>query len=111
MDAARDDVCLVIDLECFRVRGSPCYRELGYSTWSGHSGLVAFLPKHPFPHLHINDKRQVTFLTKHIHGLSYVPKDEERAVSASAEDVVQRLYAESALPSRGVAWRGIYCLD
>ena len=108
MNAEREnDVCLVIDLECFRVRGDPCYRELGYCTWLGHSGRVAFLPRHPFHRLHKDDKRQIAFLTKHIHGLTYVPSDAEHAVSTSVDDVVQRLYADSACGDRRrVAFKG-----
>ena len=102
-----NDVCLVIDLECFRVRGQPCYRELGYCTWQGHSGRVAFLPRHPFHQLHRDDKRQIAFLTKHIHGLTYLPSDTEQAVSTPVDDVVQRLYADSACDHRRcVAFKG-----
>ena len=107
MDTTRDDVCLVIDLECFRVQGRQRCRELGYSTWRGHSGRVAFRPIHPFHSLTRDDKRQVALLTKHIHGLSYVPQDGEHAVSTSVEDVVQRLYAASAWAGRRrVAFKG-----
>ena len=101
------DVCLVIDLECFRVRGEPCYRELGYCTWRGHSGRVAFRPRHPFHRLHRDDKRQIAFLTKHIHGLAYLPCEAEQAISTSVDDVVQRLYADSAsCDRRCVAFKG-----
>ena len=107
MDTTRDDVCLVIDLECFRVQGRQQCRELGYSTWRGHTGRVAFRPIQPFHRLNRDDRRQVVFLTKHIHGLSYVPKDGERVVSNPVEDVVQQLYAASASEGRRrVAFKG-----
>ena len=104
---SKEDVCLVIDLECFRVRGQPCYRELGYCTWRGHSGRVAFLPRYPFHLLHRDDKRQISFLTQHIHGLPYVPSDAEQPVSESVDTLVQRLYADSVYGDRRrVAFKG-----
>ena len=36
-----DDVCLVIDMECFRVDGVYRCREFGYCSWRGDSGRVA----------------------------------------------------------------------
>ena len=76
---------------------------------------VAFLPRHPFHQLHRDDKRQIALLTKHIHDLTYLPSDTEQAVSTPVDDVVQRLYADSACGHRkcvafkGVTWRGMYC--
>ena len=68
---------------------------------------MAFLPRHPFHQLHRDDKRQIAFLTKHIHGLTYLPSDAEQAVSTPVDDVVQRLYADSACGHRRcVAFKG-----
>ena len=41
----RDDVCLIIDMECFFVDGQQHCRELGFCSWRGDCGLWPFHPR------------------------------------------------------------------
>ena len=101
-----EDVCLVIDMECFRVNGRLHCRELGYCNWMGDSGRVAFLPKQPFHPLTRDDKRHIQFVTRHIHGLSYYP-DKGEDVTSSVDDAVQQLYQAFVVDHRRrVAFKG-----
>ena len=93
LGAPHDDVCLVIDMECFRVDGNQHCRELGYCSWMGDSGRVAIHPRKPFHRLTRDEKKQVHFLTREIHGLAYATSQGEPA-TASVKNAVQRLYAE-----------------
>ena len=66
-----DDVCLVIDMECFRVSGVYRCREFGYCSWRGDSGRVAVTPAKPLSRLTPGEKQQAHFLTREVHGLFY----------------------------------------
>ena len=56
----RDDVCLVIDMECFCVDGVYRCRELGFCSWRGDCGRVAVTPVKRRCHLTAREKQQVT---------------------------------------------------
>ena len=102
-----DDVCLVIDMECFRVDGNPRCRELGYCSWRGDSGRVAISPWKPQHRLTKEEKQQANFLTREIHGLSYTPDKRESAQHHSVKLYVVQLYAEFATDHRRrVAFKG-----
>ena len=106
MGTTQDDVCLVIDMECFRVVGRQQCRELGFCSWKGDSGRVAIHPHKPFRHLTQEEKKQVHYITREIHGLSYEPCRGEPA-TVSVTSVVERLYREFAVDHRRrVAFKG-----
>ena len=102
----RDDVCLIIDMECFFVDGQQHCRELGFCSWRGDCGRVAVSPKKPFGRLRDFDRRQAHYLTREIHGLSYAPHKHEQTV-ASLRHYVAKLYAEYRTEHRTrVAYKG-----
>ena len=102
----RDDVCLIIDMECFRVDGRYHCRELGYCSWRGDSGRVAISPRKRKRSLTKAEKQQVNFLTREIHGLSYTPDRRESEIF-SVGLYVERLYAEFVTEHRRrVAFKG-----
>ena len=89
----RDDVCLFIDMECFRVDGRYHCRELGYCSWQGDSGRVAISPRKRKRSLTKDEKNPANFVIREIHGLSYTPDRREKQVF-SAGVYVAKLYAE-----------------
>ena len=101
-----DDVCLVIDMECFRVDGVYRCREFGYCSWRGDSGRVAIMPSKPLSRLTPQEKQQAHFLTREVHGLFYtVDKREEAAYSVTC--YMQKLYDEFVTQDRRrVAFKG-----
>ena len=102
----RDDVCLVIDMECFCVDGVYRCRELGFCSWRGDSGHVAVTPAKRRCHLTTKEKQQVHFLTREIHGLSYTP-DKREFQTVSVRNYLQKLYAEfSTEQRRRIAFKG-----
>ena len=102
----RDDVCLVIDMECFCVDGVYRCRELGFCSWRRDSGRVAVTPAKRRCHLTTKEKQQVHFLTREIHGLSYTP-DKHEFQTASVRNYVHKLYAEfSTEQRRRIAFKG-----
>ena len=102
----RDNVCLIIDMECFFVDGQQHCRELGFCSWRGDCGRVAVSPKKPFGRLKDFDRRQAHYLTREIHGLPYAPHKHEQTV-ASLRHYVAKLYAEYRTEQRTrVAYKG-----
>ena len=102
----RDDVCLIIDMECFFVDGQQHCRELGFCSSRGDCGRVAVSPKKPFGRLRDFDRRQAHYLTREIHGLSYAPHKHEQTVP-SVRHYVAKLYAEYRTEHRTrVAYKG-----
>ena len=101
-----DDVCLVIDMECFRVDGVYRCREFGYCSWRGDSGRVAVTPAKPLSRLTDKEKQQANFLTREVHGLFYtVDKREDDVFSVIG--YMQKLYAEFVTQDRRrVAFKG-----
>ena len=101
-----DDVCLVIDMECFRVSGVYCCREFGYCSWRGDSGRVAVRPAKPLSRLTKGEKQQAHFLTREVHGLFYtVDKREESVFSVLC--YMKKLYDEFVTQDRRrVAFKG-----
>ena len=91
----QDDVCLVIDMECFILGGRYHCRELGYCSWQGDSGRMAFPPLKPYKHLTVSERKNVHYLTRVIHGLAYQPQDGE-VVGVCPLHFVRKLYREFA---------------
>ena len=52
-------------------------RELGYCSWLGDSGRVAFKPFKPFRSLTDKEKFGVSYVKRHIHGMTYNPDPRE----------------------------------
>ena len=103
----RDDVCLVIDMECFRVDGVYRCRELGYCSWRGDSGRVAITPRKRRSLLTKEEKQQANFLSREIHGLTYTPDVRESPQHFSVKLYTERLYAECVTEHRRrVAFKG-----
>ena len=101
-----DDVCLVIDMECFRVGGVYRCREFGYCSWRGDSGRVAVTPVKRRCHLTAAEKKQTHYLTREIHGLSYTP-DKREVQTNSVRNYLQKLYVEfSTDQRRRIAFKG-----
>ena len=102
----RDDVCLVIDMECFCVDGVYRCRELGFCSWRGDCGRVAVTPFKRRCHLTTREKQQVHYVTREIHGLSYTPDRRENEIR-SVRHYLQQLYAEfSTDQRRRIAFKG-----
>ena len=102
----RDDVCLIIDMECFFVDGQQHCRELSFCSWCGDCGRVAVSPKKPFNRLKDFERRQAHYLTREIHGLPYALHKHEQTVS-SLRHYVAKLYAEYRTEHRTrVAYKG-----
>ena len=102
----RDDVCLIIDMECFRVDGVHRCRELGFCSWRGDCGRVAVTPAKRRCHLTTMEKQQAHYLTREIHDLSYTP-DKREFQTASVRNYLQKLYAEfSTEQRRRIAFKG-----
>lgn len=74
-----NQVCMVLDLECFCIDSKQCCRELGYYTHKHRYGRVAFFMNVPYRHLSERDKRRVNYVRRYIHGLTYRPRTEEHA--------------------------------
>ena len=101
-----DDVCLVIDMECFRVNNVYQCRELGYCSWRGDSGRVAVKPAKPLNRLTPRERQQAHFLTREIHGLFYTVDKRENAIF-SVTCFMKQLYDEFATQDRQrVAFKG-----
>ena len=102
-----DDVCLVIDMECFHIRGRWWCRELGYCSWRGDSGRVGFLPPLPKHHLRRDECRHVDYLTREIHGLSYQPDKREHIPDGGLHRYLRKLYDDTRTTDRcRVAFKG-----
>ena len=103
-----DDVCLVIDMEGFHVGGRFQCRELGYCSWLGDAGRLAFKPFKPFHHLTPEERRGVTYVKQRIHGLSYRPDPRGgEEVHSSTRTVIRRLYRDFSTEHRHrVAFKG-----
>ena len=101
-----DDVCLVIDMECFRVDGVYRCREFGYCSWRGDSGRVAVTPAKQLSRLTPGEKQQAHFLTREVHGLFYTVDKREEAVF-SVTCYMKTLYDEFVTQDRRrVAFKG-----
>ena len=105
-DDIQDDVCLIVDMECFYVHGRYHCREMGYCSWQGDSGRCAFRPSIPQQNLTIHERKHVRFLTRGIHGLSYDP-DPREEIGFCPFQYVRNLYAEFTTDHRTrVAFKG-----
>lgn len=105
----RDDVCLVIDMDGLHLqtpRKFQC-RELGYCSWSGDAGRVAFHPLKPFFALDRDERRTWRKVHRDIHGLPYHPVPDREEVHVSPHAFVWQLYCDFATPHRPrVAYKG-----
>ena len=101
-----DDVCLVIDMDGFRVDGRFQCRELGYCSWLGDSGRVAFKPFKPFRSLTDKEKFGVSYVKRHIHGMTYNP-DPREEIQSNPRKVIRELYEDLSTHHRTrVAFKG-----
>ena len=105
----QDDVCLVIDMDGFHVGDRFQCRELGYCSWKGDTGRVAFKPSTPFKHLTDKEKRYVTYVQRNIHGLRYTPNAVDEEIHNNPYSTLRRLYKEFTTEHRTrVAFKGGY---
>ena len=101
-----DDVCLVIDMDGFRVDGRFQCRELGYCSWLGDSGRLAFKPFKSFRHLIPEERRGVHHVYKRIHGMSYYP-DPREEIGTNPSKITKALYNDFSTEHRfRVAFKG-----
>lgn len=106
----RDDVCLVIDFEGTPLRGWGSdvfqHREIGWCSFLGDVGRVAFEPRMAFKDLGSWNKRSYKHVYRNIHGLSYRPHKEEQ-VELNPSFTVRRLWREFKSDHRDrVAFKG-----
>ena len=66
-----NEICMILDFECFCIDGKQGCRELGYYTHNHKYGREAFYMKKSYKWLSDKDKRTVNFVKRKIHGLSY----------------------------------------
>ena len=79
---------------------------MGYCSWQGDSGLMAFPPFKPYRTLTIAERKHVKDLARRLHGLSYQPHDDE-AVAVCPLHFLRKLYREFATEHRRcVAFKG-----
>ena len=104
----QNNVCLVIDLERFYVRGTFQPRELGYHSWQADAGRQAFFQCVEYRDLCAKDRRTVGVVRRKIHGLSYQPSEaEDPTHPRNLRGLLRRLYREFATEHRTmVAYKG-----
>ena len=101
-------VCLVLDLEGFKVQGQFLVRELGWCDWTGqHWGTTHYYPTRPYPEAW-KDQRLIRFVRRHVHGLPYTPAHREQArPAAHLEQDVKDLVHKFQQPDKMVvAYKG-----
>ena len=107
-EAMSDQICMIIDLEGFFVNGQFQARELGYYTHTQDFGRIAFYQKKTLKNINEKDKKTIFFCKKNIHGLTYQPRKEEKAVAAFFfPEMVRDLYEKYKTESKPlVAFKG-----
>ena len=103
-----NEICMILDFECFCIDGKQQCRELGYYTHNHKYGREAFYMKKSYKWLSDKDKRTVNFVKRKIHGLSYQPRKEENAKEwYTLEDTVHNIYDSCKKEGRDiVAYKG-----
>ena len=95
-----DEVCFVLDLEYFCSGRQILPRELGYCDHTGtHHGSIHYKPCVEWPHLSAKDQRTAHYVSKHVHGLPYYPRQDYHVASELLVDV-RRLYQQFKTPQR-----------
>ena len=101
-----DDVCLVIEMHGFCVDGRFQCRELGYCSWLGDAGRIAFQPSKEFRHLTPKEKKSVKHVQRRIHGMTYYA-DKREEIGVNPRRVIRELFDEFATDHRPrVAFKG-----
>lgn len=107
----RDDVCLIIDFEGAPLAGFRTdrfqHRELGWCSFMGDVGRVAFKPRIAWKRLGSSNQRAYKHVYRNIHSLSYRPDEEEEEVWSNPSSAVLRLWREFRSDHRDrVAFKG-----
>lgn len=90
----RDDVCLVIDMDGLHLLAPRCFqcRELGYCSWSGDAGRVAFQPIKPLSTLNRLERLSWRKGKQDIHALPYYPVSDMEEIALTPQHFVKQLY-------------------
>ena len=106
--ACTDQVCLIIDIEGLHLAdGRFQCRELGYCSWLGDVGRVAFNPLKRFSRLNPKEEKRWRFVYREIHGLSYRPHPEKEEVVFNPRTFIKHLFWEFATEQRThIAFKG-----
>ena len=101
-----DKICVVIDLEGFHIksRGGFHVREMGFCDCErSNMGSKSYQTPGYLMDLPMQDRTTVQYVTKHIHGLPYTPKQQENAKPAcEIHDDVLAVYQQHRTPERNV---------
>lgn len=101
---------MVLKVEGFYIDSMFKVRELGYYTWQGEFGRIAFEVKTAWKQLSFDDKRSVSHLTTRVHGLTYEPQTKEKACKYYMVcEVIKGLYEKYKTDERTVvAFKGAH---
>ena len=109
MESVRDNLCLIIDVDGFVVGGDFQVREIGYRSWCGDNNGFFFDVTLPYKKLTDKEKRTVHYVSKHIVGLPYRPRDCERPVhhQGALRGIIKSLYREFRTEQRNkIGYKG-----
>ena len=103
-----DKVCVVIDMEGFKVCKKFVVRELGWCDYRGvECEAFQYRPKLPFSALTPQDQRAARYLKRSVHGLSYYPRTwEAHEVDDVCKDVVNVYMRHKSQQRQYVGYKG-----
>lgn len=101
-------ICMVLDLDGYRIKSGFLLREMGWCTSQGVAQSLHFKSSHQYHQLSAKDKRSVDHVYHNIHALPFEAAPEELAVSEHvAPQIVRCIYLTSCTPDRPlVAYKG-----
>lgn len=87
-------VCMILDLNGYRVSGKPfIIREMGWCNLQGQSDSVHFTHPMNYTQLSAKDKRTVSHVYNHVHGLRFQATAKEKALTQDqVETLIKTLY-------------------
>ena len=91
------DICMVIDLDGFRIDGVFYTREFGYaSLTNGTCGSYRFSLNHLAKNISTKDWKTIIYCTRHIHGLSLrlLPREKDVFDLNILKPLIKNLYNE-----------------
>ena len=77
--ACLDQICLILDLEGYFVEKKFYARELGWTTWQGHSGAKHYRLPFRWKALDKKDRLTAQYVYHRIHGLPFEDDPQEKA--------------------------------
>ena len=103
-----EHICMIVDLDGYRIRSGFIARELG--VYSLKDGSLSWMFDNPLPFFYLDKKDQRTchYVYRHVHGLPWQTRSQEKAhPQHMVKPIVDTLYRSCRTPERWlVAYKG-----